>query len=134
MDLTQDFDAAESKYKDALSLFNDLKESELKAITLNNLGIIHFKAKKYKLAEEEFNEALTIRRILAQENPNVYLPFVIMTLNNLAMLHSENANNDKAEDEEKEISSILNNINEHPKQCYLAMQNYNRVRRLAAPM
>ena len=37
-------------------------------------------------ARQAFNEALTVRRQLAQENPESYLPNVAETLSNLAVL------------------------------------------------
>ncbi|MEB3120641.1 MAG: hypothetical protein VKL41_05395 [Snowella sp.] len=41
------------------------------------------------IAEQEYQEALQIRRELAAENPVSFLPDVATTLNNLAVLHSD---------------------------------------------
>ena len=98
---------AESKYKESYNKYYVLAEEDNSylpdlAITLNNLAVLHDNTKRYKEAEEEFNEALTIRRQLAEQNPDAYLPDVAMTLNNLGLLHSDTNQLDKAEEEYNE--------------------------------
>ncbi|MBK8454910.1 MAG: tetratricopeptide repeat protein [Thiofilum sp.] len=54
---------------------------------LNNLAaLIDDDTHRRNDAESLYNEALTLRRQLAKDNPNIYLPHVAMTLNNLATL------------------------------------------------
>ena len=53
-------------------------------MTLNNLGLLYRQTQRLKEVEEASQEALTIRRRLAQANPPAYLPNVATTLNNLA--------------------------------------------------
>ncbi len=53
--------------------------------------------REQKKAEEEFTEALEIRRSLAKSNPSAFLPGVAMTLNNLAVLHRTKNELKKAE-------------------------------------
>ena len=62
------------------------------ATTLNNLAVLHQNKNEIAIAEQEYQEALQIRRELAVENPRSFLPDVATTLNNLAVLHkNENA-------------------------------------------
>src|SRR6266566_4453521 len=56
------------------------------AATLNNLAILDRDQKRMEAARKEFEEALEIRRELAQKNPDTYLPDAAETLNNLAIL------------------------------------------------
>ncbi len=57
------------------------------ANTLNNLATLHSDSNQLDKAEEEYNEALAIRRKLADKNPDAFLPDVAATLFNLALLH-----------------------------------------------
>ena len=59
------------------------------ATTLNNLAILDGEQSREEEASREYEEALTIRRELAQRNPEAYLPYVATTLNNLGNLYSE---------------------------------------------
>jgi tetratricopeptide (TPR) repeat protein len=59
------------------------------ATTLNNLAVLHSNKNEIVIAEQEYQEALQIRRELAVENPRSFLPDVATTLNNLAVLHSD---------------------------------------------
>jgi tetratricopeptide (TPR) repeat protein len=56
-------------------------------MTLHNLAILYRQTQRFQEAEEAYQEALTVRRQLAQANPSAHLPLVAMTLNNLAVLH-----------------------------------------------
>jgi tetratricopeptide (TPR) repeat protein len=57
-------------------------------MTLNNLAILYCDTQRMGEAEKAYQEALSIRRQLAQANPEAYHPDVAMTLNNLALLYS----------------------------------------------
>ncbi|MGH8590414.1 MAG: tetratricopeptide repeat protein [Gammaproteobacteria bacterium] len=59
------------------------------AATLNNLGILHRDQNRMDEARQAYEEALKIRRKLAETNPETYLPDVAGTLNNLGILHSD---------------------------------------------
>jgi tetratricopeptide (TPR) repeat protein len=59
------------------------------ASTLNNLGNLHRDQNRMAEARQAFEEALGIRRKLAEANPETYLPDVASTLNNLGLLHRD---------------------------------------------
>ena len=59
------------------------------AITLTNLGNLHWKKNEYSTAETFYQEALIIRKKLAVKNPETHLPNVANTLNNLGVLHHD---------------------------------------------
>ena len=64
----------------SLALLNTSKISK-KAATLNNLALLHADdSSKRAKAEEEYTEALDIRRALAKENPKVYGYYYATTL------------------------------------------------------
>ena len=104
------FKQADGLYTETLALFRKLAAENPAAytpnvaVTLNNLGALHWNTCEYVKAEKEYTEALGIRRKLASENPAAYAPDVAMTLNNLAMLHDVN---DKYETAEKEYTEAL---------------------------
>ncbi len=78
-----------SKLIDSVRKTKPLDEEQLGKLTmlLNNLAnLVADDTQRRAEAEEHYNEALTIRRKLAEDNPQVYLPDVAMTLNNLANL------------------------------------------------
>ncbi|MBC7568571.1 MAG: tetratricopeptide repeat protein [Spirosoma sp.] len=60
-----------------------------KSALLNNLANLYSDNKRFAEAEPAFDEALTVYRQLAQQNPLAYLPKVATTLNNLANLYSD---------------------------------------------
>jgi tetratricopeptide (TPR) repeat protein len=59
----------------------------LVALPLYNLGLLYNEEKRMAEARADFEESLKIRRKLAQQNPDVYLPKVAATLYNLGILH-----------------------------------------------
>jgi len=65
------------------------------ATILNNLGILNSDESRHADARKQFVEALNIRRLLAKQNPDAYLPDVANTLNNLGIL--SRAENRRAE-------------------------------------
>jgi len=54
---------------------------------LNNLAILHYNTGDFKMALEEYTEALEIYSKLSKDNPQAYNPYVALTLNNLAILY-----------------------------------------------
>ena len=82
-------DQANLFYTETLEICRNLGDLFNVARTLNNLGILHYSKNEMAIAEQEYQEALQIRRELAVENPRSFLPDVATTLNNLAVLHSD---------------------------------------------
>jgi tetratricopeptide (TPR) repeat protein len=76
------------------------------ATTLNNLAVLHWNKNERLSAEQEYQEALQIRRELAVENPRSFLPDVATTLNNLAILHNDKNERLIAEQEYQEALQI----------------------------
>ena len=89
------------------------------ATTLNNLAVLHDDLNQFSAAEKEYNEALDIRRKLAKDNPNAYLPDVAMTLNNLAALHCNLNHFEAAEDEYKEALETYRKLAKDNPNAYL---------------
>jgi tetratricopeptide (TPR) repeat protein len=58
-------------------------------MTLNNLANLHADKNEIVIAEQEYQEALQIRKELAIENPRFFLPDVAMTLLSLSIFYSE---------------------------------------------
>jgi tetratricopeptide (TPR) repeat protein len=54
---------------------------------LNNLGLLHADKNEIVIAEQEYQEALEIRRELAVENPRSFLPDVAVTLLSLSIFY-----------------------------------------------
>jgi tetratricopeptide (TPR) repeat protein len=67
----------------ALELARQKENKADVATTLNNLGILHLDQNRMEEARKAYDEALTIRRQLAKQNPEAYLPDLAGTLNNL---------------------------------------------------
>lgn len=70
-------------YQLSLEKASSLKE---RAATLNKLALLQDKLIDFTLASENYSEALNIRRKLATDNPEAFLPDVANTLNKLANL------------------------------------------------
>jgi tetratricopeptide (TPR) repeat protein len=113
------FPKAVNYYNQYLNKFaNELSLKE-KATTLNNLAILHENQNEYEKALKEYEEALEIRRNLAKDNPQTYLPNVATTLNNLAILHWYQKEYEKASKEFKEALKIRRNLAKDNPQTYL---------------
>ena len=86
----------QNKYAKAIRIAEQLKyyynapKSQVsmpeKSRLLNLLGILYDAQHRFAEGEAAYREALKIRRRLAEENPDAYLPDVAMTCNNLAIL------------------------------------------------
>ena len=59
-------------------------------MTLNNLANLHCEKNEFPEAEAAYEEALQIRRDLANVNPQTYLPHVAMTTVNLSIFYLQN--------------------------------------------
>ena len=89
------------------------------AASLFQIGYALQEINHFTQAEAEYNEALTIYRQLADNNPDAYLPDVAMTLNNLAILHDETNRHKKAEAEYNEALNIRRQLAEKNPDAYL---------------
>ena len=89
------------------------------ANSLHEMGSELQKINHFTQAEAEFNEALAIRRQLADNNPDAYLPYVAHTLNNLANLHSDTNRHQEAEEEYNEALTIRRQLAEKNPDAYL---------------
>ena len=76
-------------YQKFLTDFSASIELRERAMTLNNLGVLHTDKNEYEDALGEYEEALEIRRKLAAENPQVYMIMVAQTCYNLAIFHKK---------------------------------------------
>jgi tetratricopeptide (TPR) repeat protein len=100
----------------------NLNKAELKAeraATLNDLGILDRSRTRVDEARQELEEALQIRRELAQESPEVYLADVALTLNNLAVLNSNQGRVDQARQELEEVLQIRRELAQESPEVYL---------------
>ncbi|MDR0895435.1 MAG: tetratricopeptide repeat protein [Prevotellaceae bacterium] len=89
-----------------------------KAMTLNNLAILHRKTNKHEEAAEEYAEALKIYRRLAERNPEAYESGVATTLNNLALLHSDTNKHEEAAEEYAEALKIYRRLAKRNPEAY----------------
>src|SRR5215813_11434126 len=87
--------------------------------TLNNLANLQADKKEFPAAEKAYNEALAIRRRLAETNPQTYLPDVAATLNNLAILQKAKNEFPAAEKAYNEALAIYRRLAETNPQTYL---------------
>jgi tetratricopeptide (TPR) repeat protein len=88
-------------YQRALTLANT---DDKKCLTLNSLGNLYSSTTRFLEAEAAYNKALEHYRVLAEKNPNAYLPYVAMTLNNLGILYSDTS---RFTDSEKAYNEAL---------------------------
>jgi tetratricopeptide (TPR) repeat protein/uncharacterized protein (UPF0335 family) len=103
-------------YEKALPYVQDVSQQ---AIILNNLGILQRDKNEFDKAEASYQEALSIRRTLAQANPQTYLPAVAMTLNNLGILQRARNEFDRAEASYQEALGIYQALAQANPQTYL---------------
>ena len=89
------------------------------AATLNNLAILDRDQKRMEAARKEFEEALEIRRELAQKNPDTYLPDVADALNNLANLDADQDRHEAARKGYEEALEIRRELAQKNPDSYL---------------
>ena len=111
--------ASYSKQHDVL--FADLHtiDVDVVATSLHNIGSSLDVINHFAQAELEYTEALTIRRQLADKNPDAFLPHVAMTLNNLAILHSDTNRHADAEQEYQEALTAYRQLADNNPDAYL---------------
>lgn len=115
-----EFDKAESFYKKCLVDFADELSMINLAILLNSLAILYHKQNKYLEALDNYEKSLNIRRILSDENPNIYLGGVSELLVNIGNLYSDIEELDKAMTCFKEASDILRVLVKENPEHYLS--------------
>jgi uncharacterized protein YegL/tetratricopeptide (TPR) repeat protein len=81
------------------------EDSQYPAI-LNNLGAMLSETGRYQEALEAAREAVDIRRVLAAQNPGIYLPDMAMSLNNLGTMLSETGRYQEALEAAREAVDI----------------------------
>jgi tetratricopeptide (TPR) repeat protein len=89
------------------------------AATLNDLGILHRNQNHMDDACKAFDEALRIRRQLAQKNPDRYLPALAETLNDLGILHRNQNHMDDAPKAFDEALKIRRQLSQYSPDRYL---------------
>jgi tetratricopeptide (TPR) repeat protein len=89
------------------------------AQTLNKLGNIDSDQSRVKEARQEFEEALEIRRELAQKEPETYLPDVAQTLNYLGDLDRDTGRVKEARQEFEEALEIRRELAQKEPETYL---------------
>ena len=85
-DSLNQFPKAIAYYERCLPLANS---PEQRAGVLNNMGSSLDDLNEHPQALKAYEEALAIRRQLADKNPQAYQPYVAMTLNNLGVLYDD---------------------------------------------
>ncbi len=76
-------------FDETIDLYQELIKIKPTAENFFNFGVYLQKLNYFDKSLEKYEEALTIYRELAEENPRTYLPYVATTLNNLANLHTK---------------------------------------------
>jgi len=96
-----------------------IKDPSYRAGTLNNLANLYRGTQHMNEAEQAYAEALNINRILAEANPEAYLPSVAMTLNNIAILYKDTQRMKEAEKAYSEALEIRRKLAEVNQDVYL---------------
>ena len=110
------FGEAIDAYRRLLLIYTDPVQI---AMTLNNLAVLYSDTQRMKDAETAYLEALSIRRRLAEANPEAYLADVAMTLNNLANLYVATQRIKEAETAYLDSLSIRRQLAETNPETYL---------------
>jgi tetratricopeptide (TPR) repeat protein len=110
-----EFTTARKYYLQSLEFVNTETE---KAATLNNLGNLYRAQNEFEKAASSYEEALGIRRKLAEVNPQSYEPYVAGTLNNLGNLYRAQNEFEKAASSYEEALGIRRKLAEVNPQSY----------------
>jgi tetratricopeptide (TPR) repeat protein len=102
----------------ALGAYEKMGKVEKIAALKNNLAILYSDTQRLGEAEGAYNEALEIRRRLAEKNPEAYEPYVATTLNNLAILYSDTQRLGEAEGAYNEALEIRRRLAEKNPEAY----------------
>ncbi len=133
---TNQYKVAKKNYREAFRIYQDLAEKDRDkylpyvAQTIYNLATFHAKISKEKvfekerekmskLAEEEYKMSLNIRRELAVNNKDTYLPVVADTLNGLAIIHFNTKDYESAKKEFQESLEIRREFSDRAPDTYL---------------
>ncbi|MBR5352176.1 MAG: tetratricopeptide repeat protein, partial [Bacteroidales bacterium] len=114
----QRHDAYHNQRQKLVADFSSISDIEV-ADSLYNVGCELQDINNFSKAKDKYEKALTIRRQLAAQNPDAYLPYVAMTLNNLAVLHSDTNQLQEAEEEYNEALSIRRQLADKNPDAYL---------------
>ena len=112
-------DKAMSAYARCLELARRNKDNVEIAMTLNNLAILDGVQNPPEAAHKGYEDALKIRRELAQKNPDAYLPDVATTLNDLALLDKDQNRPEAARQGFDEALKILRELAKKNPDTYL---------------
>jgi tetratricopeptide (TPR) repeat protein len=113
------FSKAERYYEQILEQFASKCSPRNLATTLNSLGIVYGEQNDYGKALQAYEEALAIRRKLAADNPQAYLPTVAETLNNLGNVYRKQNDAGKALQAYEEALAISRKLAAENPQAYL---------------
>lgn len=113
------YQQAQKTYERCLELARRSEKDADTALTLNNLGNLDAKRNRMDLARKEYDEALKIRRALAQKNPETYLPAVANTLNNLGNIDTRGYRMEDARMEFEEALKIYRELPQKNPETYL---------------
>ena len=89
------------------------------AASLYNIGNGLYRINHFTQADPKYNEALTIFRQLAVQNPDAYLPDVAETMNNLAVLFYSTNRHQEAKKEFNEALTIRRQLADQNPDAYL---------------
>lgn len=103
------FTKAEKHYQQYLCDYGG-SDQDKRAMTLNNLAVLHRNQNELALAADEYAKALGIQRKLAAVNPSAYLSSVAMTLNNIGLLHYDQNELTLAADEYAEALDLYHKL------------------------
>jgi len=120
-DFTQnlnDFKKAKAAYGRCSELARKTGNNDALATTLNNLGIVDSAQHRIEDARKEYEEALQIRRELAEKNGEAYLPDLAVIRNNLGVLDHDQHRLDEARKEYKEVLQIYRELAEKNPETY----------------
>ena len=106
-------------YLHCLELTSRSGDNAQAAATLNNLGLLHRHRNRMEEARKAYEEALKIRRQLAQTNPETHLPEVANTLSDLGALHSDQNRLEQARNVYEEALKIRRDLARNDRETYL---------------
>lgn len=102
---------AKQIYKHCFEIAQQNRNMAAIAQTLNGLGIVYRSQDQMQEARQAFEEALRIRRELAERIPSIFLPAVANTLNNLGILYSAQDQTEEARQFFSEAQKIRRELN-----------------------
>ena len=113
------YDKAISAYERCLELARRNQDNGKIAMTRNNLATLDADQNRPEAARKGFEQALTIYRELAKNDPDTHLPAVAMTLNNLATLDRDQKRMDASRKGYEEALKIYRQLAKKNPDAYL---------------